>query len=156
MSTELIVVRAFMGDQAVAKELLAHGFAPELMPTREGRKVAETLLALRKGGMAPSLENLRHALEARQAIPAHLRRYLEALAMMPCSPRLHAVAHLQLLQLDLAMALVDQVSRAIGVRGGAEGGAEIGRGQAGGPEGPREIQPDVAELDRTPPRAVGG
>lgn len=53
MSTEVIVLRAFMGDQAVAEEMLAHGFGPDLMTTREGRTVAERLLEFRKMGRIP-------------------------------------------------------------------------------------------------------
>jgi hypothetical protein len=148
VSVELIVLRAFMGDQAVAKELLAHGFTPELMPTGEGREVAQTVLALRTGATAPTLEDLRHALEARQArhaVPAHLRRYLETLAMMPCCSSLHAVAHLQMLQLDVAMARVDQVSQRVsqrvGVLGGGEGGAEKPETVAGASVEPGPTQP---------------
>jgi len=118
VSTELIVVRAFMGDQAVAEEMLAHGFAPELMTTREGRKVAETLLALRKDGTVPSLEDLRRALDQRGRLGAGFKRYLVGLERTPCCSRLHAVAHLQMLKLDAAMSRLDRVCQAIGGNGG--------------------------------------
>ena len=109
MSTEVIILRAFMGNQAAAKELLAHGFAPELMPTREGRKVAETLLALRKDGAALTLENLRRALDQGRRLGRGFKRYLVGLEWTPCCSRLHAVAHLQMIKLDRVMARVDNV-----------------------------------------------
>lgn len=116
MSVERIVLRACMGDQTLAKELLARGFAPDLLPTSEGRKVAQTVLALRSGGTALTLENVRLALGTRKALPANLRRYFEALGMMPCCSKLHAVGRLQMLQLDLAMARANQVSRTGGMQ----------------------------------------
>jgi hypothetical protein len=124
LSTEVIVLRAFMGGQVVAEEMLAHGFAPDLMTTREGRKVAETLLALRKGGTVPSLENLRRALDQRGRLGGGFKRYLVGLERTPCCSRLHAVAHLQMLKLDAAMSRLDRVSQAIGGNGGPEAPSE--------------------------------
>jgi len=109
VSTELIVLRAFVADQALAEEMLARGFAPDLMTTREGRKVAETLLALRKDSRTLSLENLQRALAHRGRLGGGFKRYLVGLERTPCLSRLHAVAHLQMLKLDLAMARVDNV-----------------------------------------------
>ena len=74
MSIEAIVVRAFMGEQAVAEEMLAHGFAPDLMTTREGRKE----------GTVPRLENLRRALDQRGRLGGGFKRYLVGLEPTPC------------------------------------------------------------------------
>jgi len=132
MSTERIVLRAFGGDVGVAEELLARGFAPGLMETREGREVAEAMLDLRSAETIPTLENLRQALTQRGSLPARLRRYLVQLEMTPRCSRLHAVAHLQLLKLDLAMDRADGLCQAIAAQGGGEGGmAKPGEGRKG-------------------------
>ena len=99
MSTERIVLRAFGGDEGVAEELLARGFAPGLMETREGREVAQAMLDLRSAEAIPTLANLRQALTQRGSLRARLRRYLVQLEMTPLCSRLHAAAHLQPLKL---------------------------------------------------------
>ena len=146
VSTELIVVRTFMGDQAVAEEMLAHGFAPELMTTREGRKVAETLLALRKDGTVPSLEDLRRALDQRGRLGGGFKRYLLGLKRTPCCSRLHAVAHLQMLKLDQAMARLDNVCERIAAQVGEDGATERsphqGPAQVAAPEPVRSTSRD--------------
>jgi len=131
LSTEIIVLRAFMADQERAEELLAHGFAPALMTTREGRQVAETLLALRRGGTVPSLENLRRALDQRGRLGGGFRQYMTWLERMPCCSRLHAVAHLQLLKLDQVLARVDKVCERITAQGEA-GATEMSTNQGPG------------------------
>lgn len=152
MSTEVIVLRAFTGDPVVAEELLAHGFAPGLLPTREGRRVAGTLLMLRKDGTVPSLENLRRALEERGWLGAGFRRYLVGLERMPCCSRLHAVAHLQMLKLDQVMARLDQVCERSLICAGLAGGPENGPNQGGAQA--QERQPDVPS--GSPSGARGG
>ena len=138
MSTERIVLRAFGGDEGVAEELLARGFAPGLMETREGREVAQAMLDLRTAEAIPTLANLRQALTQRGSLRARLRRYLVQLEMTPRCSRLHAVAHLQLLKLDQAMAQVDNVCGRIAAQveenGAAGKSAHLGPGQMAVPE----------------------
>lgn len=124
MSTELIVLRAFIGDQAVAEEMLARGFAPDLMTSRQGRQVAETLLSFRENGTIPSLENVRQALERRGRLGGGFRQYLTWLERMPCCTRLHAVAHLQMLKLDQVMARVDNICQRVTAQVGEDGATD--------------------------------
>lgn len=143
MSTERIVLRAFGGDEGVAEELLDRGFAPGLMETREGREVARALLDLRSAGALPTLENLRQTLSRQGSLPARLRRYLVQLEMTPRCSRLHAVAHLQLLKLDLAMECVDRVCRAVASNVGLPSapGLSEGRQDLGEPPGEAGARP---------------
>ena len=134
MSTERIVLRAFGGDEGVAEELLARGFAPGLMETREGREIAQPMLGLRTAAAIPTLASLRQALTQKGSLPARLRRYLVQLEMTPVCSRLHAVAHLQLLILDAVMDRADHLCQAITAQGGGEGGmVKPGRAARGNP-----------------------
>lgn len=144
LSAEVIVLRAFMGNQAVAEDLLAHGFAPELMPTREGRSVAEALLALRKQGTALSLDNLRRALAQRGRLGGGFKRYLVGLEWTPRCSRLHAVAHLQMIRLDRAMAQVDNVCQRSLACAGLPGEPEKAPNEGGAPL--QERQADVPSV----------
>lgn len=130
-----------MGDQAVAEEMLAHGFGPDLMTTREGRRVAETLLAFRENGTDPNLENLRQALERRGQLGGGFKRYLVGLEWTPCCSRLHAVAHLQMIKLDRAMAQVDNVCQRSLACAGLAGEPEKAPNEGGAPL--QERQADV-------------
>lgn len=119
MSTELIVLRAFLEDRTVAEEMLARGFRPDLFSTREGREVAQVVLDLRKGGET-SLDALRRAVGARGRVPAPLRKYIEELKKTPRYSPFHAVMHLLLLKLDWAMQRVDRACGGAEAAGGGE------------------------------------
>ena len=132
MSTERIVLRAFGGDKGLADELLARGFAPGLMETREGREVAQAMLDLRRAEAIPTLANVRQALTQRGSLPARLQKYLVQLDMAPLCSRLHAVAHLQLLKLDAVMDRADHLCQVVTAQMGGEGGmGKPGEGRQG-------------------------
>jgi hypothetical protein len=113
MSTELIVLRAFLGNRAVAEEMVARGFGVELVPTREGREVAQVLLDMRGNGSS-DLEALKTVLSTRGRVPARLRKYLGELERTPRYPQFDAVAHFLLLKLDWAMDRVDRAFERVG------------------------------------------